>query len=436
MFSKKSLKSKFILQLVLASTVLITIISVMLYHYIKITILETVVQNIIQEANSLKNLSKEELQKANLNNGYLKDHTTQIKIVDLNSSVQKPFFKNVLREDTNYLTLVFPDKQRNFTILIRKETTQYNQIIKQVLFDIIVVNATSILLVLFYALFLSRMLLFPIKTLSYKLSSLNEGYLKEFDPKDVPQEFIPLIGGINHLISRIQTFLQYQKELFIGVAHELKTPLAVMKTKNEVTLIKQRDSEKYIEALKNNNESINKMNSMINSVLEIGRQEGAQFEEPKKIDIISYINELTNSFRILSHLENIKISTDLKPDKLEIMIQQTLFLHIIQNFVQNAIKFSPPQSTIVIKSYITKDNKFTVEVIDEGCGIDENKDLFAPFVRSGNKTGAGLGLFLALNAAQAIGASIGIKNKETKDGAISYLLLPLSIKFKQKSRNK
>ena len=52
----------------------------------------------------------------------------------------------------------------------------------------------------------------------------------------------------------------YQKELFVGVAHELKTPLAVMKTKNEVTLIKPRESEKYIETLKNNNEAIDHMN--------------------------------------------------------------------------------------------------------------------------------------------------------------------------------
>lgn len=415
----------------LASTVLITVISVMLYHYIKITIFENVVQEIIQEAQSLKFLTKEELLQVNIDHAFLQNKATQIKVVDLNDSVKKPFFRNVVRDNTNYLTLTYPNKDQNFTMLIQKETTQYHKIVKQVLFDIVIVNATSILLVLFYALFLSRMLLFPIKTLAHKLSTLNEGFLKEFNAKDIPQEFIPLVKSINNLISRIQTFVGYQKELFIGVAHELKTPLAVMKTKNEVTLIKQRESEKYIEALKNNNDSINKMNSMISSILEIGRQEGAQFEEPKNIDIIAYINELTNNFKILAHLEKINIQTNLKPDKFEVVIQQTLFLHIIQNFVQNAIKFSPAQSTIMIKSYTTND-KFIVEVIDEGCGIDETKDLFAPFVRNGNKSGAGLGLFLALNAAQAIGAKVGIKNRENTSGAISYIFLPLSIKSKQK----
>lgn len=415
----------------LASTVLITVISVMLYHYVKITIFENVVQTMLKEAKSIDSLGTENFKRV-YNDYYFGTQTADIEVIDLNSSVSKYFFEKTTKNGLDYLLLVYPNFAKNATLLLTRETTAYNNVVKQILIDIVIVNATSIFLVLFYALFLSRMLLFPIKTLTYKLGNLNEGFLQEVSTKDVPIEFMQLTKSINGLISRIQTFVQYQKELFIGVAHELKTPLAVMKTKNEVTLIKQRDSEKYIEALKNNNESINKMNSMISSILEIGRQEGAQFEEPKKIDIIAYINELINNFKILSHLEKINIETDLKPEKLEVMIQQTLFLHILQNFVQNAIKFSPNESTITIKSYIQND-KFIVEVIDEGCGIDESKNLFAPFVRSGNKSGAGLGLFLALNAAEAIGAKINIKNRKDRSGAISYISLPLSIKFKQKT---
>ena len=56
-----------------------------------------------------------------------------------------------------------------------------------------------------------------------------------------------------------------------------------------MTLLKPRDSEKYIEALKSNNEAINGMNAMIGSVLEIGRQEGAQFEEPVNTDVIAFL---------------------------------------------------------------------------------------------------------------------------------------------------
>ena len=312
-------------------------------------------------------------------------------------------------------------------MILKKETTLQSKIVEQIFVDIIIVNATAILLVLFYALFLSRMLLLPIRTLSAKLTKLDEKFLKEIDIKSLPDEFYPLGNSINKLISRIQTFVEYQKELFVGVAHELKTPLAVMKTKNEVTLIKTRESDKYIEALRSNNEAINNMNSMISSVLEIGRQEGAQFEEPVNTDIIGFLNKLGNNFQILARTEEKNIVMSLQPEILNMKIQTTLLTHVIQNFVQNAIKFSPKDSNITILSR-TEKNSFIIEVIDEGIGIDESKDLFAPFKRFGDKGGAGLGLFLAKGAAQALGGSVAIKNrKDGKSGAVSTLTLPIKI---------
>ena len=277
---------------------------------------------------------------------------------------------------------------------------------------------------LFYALFLSRMLLIPIKILSHKLTNLDEKFLKEIDIKSLPDEFLPLGNSINRLISRIQTFVLYQKELFVGVAHELKTPLAVMKTKNEVTLLKPRDSEKYIEALKSNNEAINGMNAMIGSVLEIGRQEGAQFEEPVNTDVIAFLKKLGKNYEVLAKGEEKNLALDLKPEIFNLNIQTSLLTHIVQNFVQNAIKFSPKNSTITISSRVEK-SKFIIEVADEGVGIDESKDLFAPFKRYGNKGGAGLGLFLAKGAAQALGAEISIKNRENTNGAVASLVLNL-----------
>ena len=277
---------------------------------------------------------------------------------------------------------------------------------------------------LFYALFLSRMLLIPIKILSHKLTNLDEKFLKEIDIKSLPDEFLPLGNSINRLITRIQTFVLYQKELFVGVAHELKTPLAVMKTKNEVTLLKPRESEKYIEALKSNNEAINGMNAMIGSVLEIGRQEGAQFEEPVNTDVIAFLKKLGKNYEVLAKGEEKNLALDLKPEIFNLNIQTSLLTHIVQNFVQNAIKFSPKNSTITISSRLEK-SKFIIEVADEGVGIDESKDLFAPFKRYGNKGGAGLGLFLAKGAAQALGAEISIKNREGANGAVASLVLNL-----------
>ena len=402
---------------------LIAVVSVMLYHYIRVTVFQSVVSELNQQATAYKNNPQ------NFNPNNLKTFTIEIpnktlatvKVGELKG--EKPYLVMQKIKDKSITTLTTRLDDSSYLVL-EKETTLQSQIVEEIFIDIIIVNVTAILLVLFYALFLSRMLLIPIKILSHKLTNLDEKFLKEIDIKSLPDEFLPLGNSINRLISLIQTFVLYQKELFVGVAHELKTPLAVMKTKNEVTLLKPRESEKYIEALKSNNEAINGMNAMIGSVLEIGRQEGAQFEEPVNTDVIAFLKKLGKNYEVLAKGEEKNLALDLKPEIFNLNIQTSLLTHIVQNFVQNAIKFSPKNSTITISSRLEK-SKFVIEVADEGVGIDESKDLFAPFKRYGNKGGAGLGLFLAKGAAQALGAEISIKNRENSNGAVASLVLNL-----------
>ena len=402
---------------------LIAVVSVMLYHYIRVTVFQSVVNELNQQATTYKSNPQ------NFNPNNLKTFTIEIPNKTLATikagelKGEKPYLVMQKIKDKSTTTLTTRLDDSNYLVL-EKDTTLQSQIVEEIFIDIIIVNVTAILLVLFYALFLSRMLLIPIKILSHKLTNLDEKFLKEIDIKSLPDEFLPLGNSINRLISRIQTFVLYQKELFVGVAHELKTPLAVMKTKNEVTLLKPRESEKYIEALKSNNEAINGMNAMIGSVLEIGRQEGAQFEEPVNTDVIAFLKKLGKNYEVLAKDEEKNLALDLKPEIFNLNIQTSLLTHIVQNFVQNAIKFSPKNSTITISSRLEK-SKFIIEVTDEGVGIDESKDLFAPFKRYGNKGGAGLGLFLAKGAAQALGAEISIKNRENTNGAVASLVLNL-----------
>ncbi len=416
MLPQKSLRAKFALQLASASTMLIVIFSVMLYHYIKITIFENIVQSLTLEAKNISAMNENESLE------YKNSNFDLIKIVLNDDNLTRPEFVSTKDINATYLTLYYPYQNR--LLVLTKNTSEYSLIVDQILVDILIINSTAIFLILFYALFLSRMLLAPLRSFCLKLGQLNERFLQEVETDELPVEFKPLGDGVNRLIGRILTFVQYQKELFIGAAHELKTPLAVMKTKNEVTLIKERDTQKYIDTLKNNNEAINQMNKMISSILEIGRQEGAQFEQPVMTDMIAYINEIGNNFLILAKGDDKNIRMSLRPHSLKIMIQPTLFLHVLQNFVQNAIKFSPKGATIEINSTLAN-GEFIVRVIDEGIGIDESKDLFAPFKRYGNSSGAGLGLFLAKGAAQALGGRIELRNRIDRSGTIATLTLPI-----------
>jgi len=254
---------------------------------------------------------------------------------------------------------------------------------------------------------------------------MDENSLSQIDTKNLPTEFTTLANSINSLTNRIGTYLKFKKELYIGIAHELKTPLAVMKLKNELMLKKPREKSEYEDAIKLTISEINSMNIMISSILDIGRTEGAQFEQSKNIELVSFINKKVEDYKMLALKKEINMRFITNTSSFELNIQETLFMQILQNFVQNAIKFTPNGKNIEV--YFKKiDNTIILSVVDEGVGIDEKIDVFAPFKKVGDKSGVGLGLYLAKIAADALNAEISIKNRsDGKSGAIAKFELKL-----------
>ncbi|WP_333803113.1 sensor histidine kinase [Sulfurospirillum sp.] len=431
MLSQKSIRESFILQLVSASATLIVIFSVILYNYIKISIFEDITQELTRQAQIIATSRTSSVESMGINifdpslSSINNPSDVQVTIAIRVNQGNIPSFEHSEKEGQKFLTIYYPlEKRQHHFVSITKDISNTDILLTKILRNILSINLTAIFLILFYALFLSRMLVLPIRSLTNKLANMNENFLQIIETQKLPNEFQPLGASINKLVERIQIFVNSQKELFIGAAHELKTPLAVMKTKNEVTLLKPRENEKYIDTIKSNNQTINDMNKMISNILEIGRQEGAQFEKPVEINLVSFLKEQVNNYTILAKMEEKNIIEDITPLSYKVMIQPTLLMHILQNFVQNAIKFTPKEGNITIQASLTNEG-FFVHIIDEGIGIDESKDLFAPFKRYGNQTGAGLGLFLAKNAADALGAKITLRNREDAKGTIATLLLPL-----------
>ena len=424
----------------MASATLIVIFSAILYNYIKISIYEDLTVELTKEATKVAANYATSMDFLGVNT--LKHTLPKLSDESKINIVIKPDKKHTISFEQyklngqSFLTIYYPfNKKKSTFISMTKNISNTDKLMDKILQSIIIINFITIFLVIFYALLLSRMLIIPIHSLTKKLAAMDENFFQSINTKNIPKEFEPLALSINKLLDRIHTFVKYQKELFIGTAHELKTPLAVMKTKNEVTLIKPREPEKYIETLRANNKTIDEMNKMIGNILEIGRLESAQFEQPVELDLIAFLKERANNFKILAHQQEKTIKTNFSPKSFPILIQPTLLVHILQNFVQNAIKFTPVGGEIEIKSF-TDSEGLNIHVIDCGQGIDEEKDLFAPFKRYGGKEGAGLGLFLAKGAADAIGAKIAIKNRKDKNGAVAMLHIPISKKKLTKNATK
>ncbi len=335
--------------------------------------------------------------------------------------------KIVAYEEDNkeYLTLTKAYHSGEQFLTIRRNISSESSLISTMYYIVSIILIAGIVFILYYANFLSTRLMQPLRILSDKFSNMNESMLQHLDIKELPHEFRNLGVSFNLLITKIQTFINYRKELYVGTAHELKTPLAVMRLKNQITLMKHKKQDKIRETLQQNIDSIDTLNAMIHNILEYGRAEGAQFEKTERVNLIRFMATKCEGYELLAQSKNRSFIYHFSVSDFKINVQPLLFMQIFQNFIQNSLRFTPENGLISLQTRMDR-KYFIIEIIDEGPGIDSEKDLFAPFQRSLDSTGAGLGLFLAQNAAQSMGIVIDLQNRKNKSGAIASMKFPLN----------
>ncbi|MCW9025756.1 MAG: sensor histidine kinase, partial [Thiovulaceae bacterium] len=319
MFSN-SIRRNFLLQLIVASILLIFVFSSFLYFYIEKSIYDEKRSELLLYAKNISsNRSIIELA-TDSTDSYL---NLTVGVIHLKKYSENgvDLYENT-EDNHTFLTLIYPFNIDDFSYLkITKEITPTKRLLDKILKYILVINIVGFGLVIIYAVALSKMLTKPIKSLSYKLSNMNEHLMRPVKVEELPEEFEALGETLNHLILRIQNFVKYQKELFIGTAHEMKTPLAVIKLKNQVTLIKKRSPEEYIEAIETTNKAVDDMNIIVSNILNIGRQEGAQLEKPVKVDVIAFLKNKANDFKLIAENEGKELIMDFKPNGFMAMIQ-------------------------------------------------------------------------------------------------------------------
>lgn len=208
-----------------------------------------------------------------------------------------------------------------------------------------------------------------------------------------------------------------QKNFFLSITHELKTPIAATKLQLQ-TLQKQKLSEQIQqELLTNALIETERLNTLIDNVLLASRLDAGEFIfNLKKQNISELIIKTLNRYykkEINSGELNSKID-----ENVFVAIDETSFPSIITNLIDNAIKYSPNQKEIFVELFNEK-NTPVLSVRDKGCGIsDSDKEkIFNKFYRAGNEEtrsakGTGLGLYIVNYIAFNHGASIIIKDNQ------------------------
>lgn len=203
----------------------------------------------------------------------------------------------------------------------------------------------------------------------------------------------------NKLLSQVEEL----KTNFISMmSHDLKTPIAriqgmtnVILTDNVALSSQQREA---VDTIKHSSDDLLKF---INAILNYGRIEsqGVQLHLQTK-DINNVLHEVIKKHEFLAKVKRIQIVSELDP-LFPIPMDADLMRQVLSNLVENAIKYSPEDTKIMVTSE-ERDDHVVIQVADQGPGIpqDELNNIFMKFFRSKNVKssqikGSGLGLYLA-----------------------------------------
>lgn len=231
--------------------------------------------------------------------------------------------------------------------------------------------------------------------------------------------------------------MEKQKETFIAtLTHDLKTPVRAEIRAMELLLdnkfgeISHEQRELISEILR----SSNYMFSMIDSLLTKYKYENGEISLKKEpINLNELIKTCCNELKIIADEKNQIISTLFEEAPIIAEVDPSEYKRVISNITINAIKSSPHNSTITIKTSLDKDNFAKIQIIDTGVGISEEKlpYIFDKYVSYNDKfraVGTGLGLYISKKIAELHGGKIEVQSKEG-DGTTFTLYTPVTAKI-------
>ncbi|MEO9650040.1 MAG: sensor histidine kinase N-terminal domain-containing protein [Roseobacter sp.] len=240
--------------------------------------------------------------------------------------------------------------------------------------------------------------------------------------KPVPGEMVPLVASLNTLMGRLDQSLKQSEDFIAEAAHRVRTPLATVRSHAEATLHRV-DREENRQALR----------SMMRAIDESSRAAGqlldhamitfrADHLERQALDLTEVVLDLVNRLEPVAEMKDIAfcVRADAPVDA---TADPILLQNALRNLVDNALKYSPAESSIEIT--VQQRDGAVLQICDEGPGFppDQMAGLVERFARGDNAqgvTGSGLGLTIAQDVAQAHGGSLVLSNRQEGGACVTF----------------
>jgi len=257
-----------------------------------------------------------------------------------------------------------------------------------------------------------------------------------------PEDELGKLGTVfNAMLGRLQAAFEQLRRFTADASHELRTPLTAIRSVGEVALQDQRSPAEYRDVIGSMLEEVDRLTRLAESLLALSRADGGHVQfQHEDISLVHLAKEARSVVEVLAEEKQQRI--DIEGDaNFVVSVDRLIFRQAIVNLLDNAIKYSPPGSHILIRVQSGGDKQVFLDVVDQGPGIPSEHQpyVFDRFYRVDKARtrewgGTGLGLSITRWAVEAHGGDITLKSEASR-GSAFRVSLPL-VKYSSTSQSK
>jgi heavy metal sensor kinase len=283
--------------------------------------------------------------------------------------------------------------------------------------------------------FLARKSLAPVADMSARADRIGESTIHDrLRIQNPADELGRLAATFNRLLDRLDLAFERQRRFIADASHELRTPIAILQGESEVALSKEiRSPQEYRESLAILHHEARRLSRVVDDMFTLSRADAGQYPvTPREFYLDELLADSVQSVRSLASAKSISLHNNFSGE-LSIVADESLTRRMLLNLLDNAIKYTPADGTVIVAAAATSDQA-VITVSNNGPGIPAELQprIFERFfrgdqarTRADSNTGAGLGLSIAKWIAEAHQGTLELTRSDAS-GTVFTLRLPLS----------
>lgn len=266
----------------------------------------------------------------------------------------------------------------------------------------------------------------PLQNMAGVIKARHADSLEPLQMVPLPSELEPMQAAINRLLAQIEDLLRREHRFIADAAHEMRTPLAILRLHAQNALAASNDVERD-KALGFLVGAVDRLTRVVHQLLTLARVEPRLGQRASaEVDLAEVVTNMLAELTPWILDRGLEPSLELDDGDHHLATDAGALGIALQNLLSNAVEHSPPRGRITV-SLRRLDDHFELMVEDEGPGIEHSSlsRVFERFYSRNSPNGAGLGLSIVATIIDRIGGQVRLENRAT-GGLAATLLLPLA----------